>query len=129
MKVYLCGGIHALSDAEAQEWRGRAKALLASHATILDPMLRVRRDVGDEELHSFISGDLREIAESDALIVNATRPSWGTAMEIVYARVLQRRIVAFVDLGEEPVSPWLRYHCEIHRSLEDAVASLVNPTT
>src|SRR5690348_16242252 len=67
MKVYLCGGIHALSDAEAQGWRERAKALLAPHATVLDPMLRVRRDVDDDELHTFISGDLREIAESDAL--------------------------------------------------------------
>jgi nucleoside 2-deoxyribosyltransferase len=129
MKVYLCGGIHALADAEAQEWRGRAKALLASHATVLDPMLRVRREVSNSELHSFISSDLREIAESDALIVNATRPSWGTAMEIVYARLLQRRIVAFVDPREKSVSPWLRYHCEIHPSLEEAVASLVNPTS
>jgi nucleoside 2-deoxyribosyltransferase len=96
---------------------------------VLDPMLRVRREVSDSELHSFISEDLREIAESDALIVNATRPSWGTAMEIVYAHVLQRRVVAFVDLRETSVSPWLRYHCEIHPPLEEAVASLVNPTT
>jgi len=124
MKVYLCGGIHALSDTQATAWRERAKKLLPG-VTILDPMRRDYRETSDSKGDAFIEGDLRDVAESDVLLVNATRPSWGTAMEIVYARILHRRIVGFVDPGS-PVSPWLRYHCDaITISLEEAVA-LVN---
>jgi nucleoside 2-deoxyribosyltransferase len=126
MKVYLCGGIHGLSDQEANEWRQRAKALLGD-VSILDPMRRDYRAVKDENIDSFVQGDLREIAESDTLLVNATRPSWGTAMEIVYARILGRRIVAFVG-SPTSVSPWLRYHCDaITSSLEEAVARVIDP--
>jgi hypothetical protein len=120
MKVYLCGGIHALSDEEANQWRERARALLKD-AIILDPMRRDYRGA-EEDIGAFIQGDLRDVAESDVLLVNATRPSWGTAMEIVYARILRRRIVAFVGPGAS-ISPWLKYHCEVVTySLEEAVA-------
>ena len=123
MKVYLCGGIHGLSDEEANEWRQRAKALLGD-MSILDPMRRDYRSVEDENIDAFVQGDLREIAESDTVLVNATRPSWGTAMEIVYARILGRPVVAFVG-ASAPASPWLRYHCDaITVSLEEAVARL-----
>lgn len=124
MKIYLGGGIHGLSDRDANEWRQRAKNLLGN-MTILDPMRRDYRGIEDQNVAPFIKGDLREIAESDTLLVNATRPSWGTAMEIVYARILGLQIVAFVDPNTS-VSPWLRYHCDkITASLEEAVA-LIN---
>jgi nucleoside 2-deoxyribosyltransferase len=123
MKVYLCGGIHGLTDEQANEWRQRAKALLGE-VSILDPMRRDYRAVESENVDSFVQDDLREIAESDTLLVNATRPSWGTAMEIVYARILGRRIVAFTEPGTS-VSPWLKYHCDaITSSLEEAVARI-----
>jgi hypothetical protein len=76
MKIYLCGGIHGLSDQEANEWRRRAKMLLRD-MSILDPMRRDYRGGEDENIDAFVQGDLREIAESDTLLVNATRPSWG----------------------------------------------------
>jgi nucleoside 2-deoxyribosyltransferase len=123
MKVYLCGGIHGLSNAQAKAWRERATELLST-VNIIDPMRRDYRGAEASNIDSFIEGDLRDIAESDVLLVNATRPSWGTAMEIVYAHILHRRIVAFVD-SKNPVSPWLRYHCdEITISLEEAVAHI-----
>jgi nucleoside 2-deoxyribosyltransferase len=126
MKVYLCGGIHGLSDDEATKWRERAKALLRN-ANVLDPMRRDYRGVkADNSIDAFVQGDLRDIAESDVLLVNATRPSWGTAMEIVYARILGRRIVAFLD-SSTSVSPWLHYHCDaITPSLEEAVARITD---
>jgi hypothetical protein len=121
VKVYLCGGIHGLSDQEANGWRQRAAALLGG-VSVLDPMRRDYRAVKDENMDSFVQGDLREIAESDVLLVNAVHPSWGTAMEIVYARILRLRIVAFLD-PHTSVSPWLRYHCDaITFSLEEAIA-------
>src|SRR5260370_13754035 len=123
MKADLCGGIQGLSDEEANEWRQRAKALLGD-MSILDPMRRDYRSVEDENIDAFVQGDLREIAESDTVLVNATRPSWGTAMEIGYARILGRPVGAFVA-ASAPASPWLRYHCDaITVSLEEAVARL-----
>lgn len=126
MKVYLCGGIHGLSDEDANKWRQCAKALLAG-IVILDPMRRDYRGVEGQNVGAFIMSDLREIAESDTLLVNATRPSWGTAMELVYARILRRRIVAFTG-PDTSVSPWLRYHCDVITvSLEEAVTHIREP--
>jgi nucleoside 2-deoxyribosyltransferase len=55
-----------------------------------------------------VGGDLQDICTADVILVNASRPSWGTAMEIVYAHILGKRIVAFCD-SDFP-SPWLVYH-------------------
>lgn len=121
MKVYLCGGINGLSDSECADWREWSKLLLR-HET-LDPMRRDYRGKEDESVNEIVRGDLDDILECDALLVNAVRPSWGTAMEIVYAHQLGKRIVCFVGTGK--ISPWLRYHAtEIHETPQVAVQSL-----
>lgn len=124
MKVYLCGGINGLSDPECRGWREVARARLEHHGHhAIDPMRRDYRGKEDESVDDIVRGDLDDIAESDVLLVNATRPSWGTAMEIVYAHQARKRIVACV--GDGPVSPWLRYHCELVPSLQAALALLL----
>lgn len=105
--TYLCGGINGLSDAECRDWREVAKELLKTET--LDPMRRDYRGKEDESVNEIVAGDLEDIRAAQWVLVNATRPSWGTAMEIVYAHQLHRPIVAFV--GNSRVSPWLRYHC------------------
>lgn len=127
MTVYLCGGINGLSDAECRDWREVAKELLKGDT--LDPMRRDYRGKEDESVNEIVLGDLEDIRRSDALLVNATRPSWGTAMELVYAfqrgssskpGVAGKPIVAFV--GDSRVSPWLRYHStHIVETVEQAV--------
>lgn len=127
MKTYLCGGINGLTDGECNDWRGQAKSLLRTD--VLDPMARDYRGVEDSNVQAIVLGDLDDIRRSDFVLVNATRASWGTAMELVYAHqrgsaaapgVGGKPIIAFVGRGAR-VSPWLRYHCTaIHETLYDA---------
>jgi hypothetical protein len=104
--TYLCGGINGLGDADCRDWREVAKSLLKTET--LDPMRRDYRGREAEAVREIVEGDLEDIAQSDYVLVNATRPSWGTAMEIVYAAQCGKTVVAFT--GGAPISPWLRYH-------------------
>lgn len=124
MKLYLCGPINGCTDDEAMSWRRAATEKLSPYYEILDPMRRDFRgtEVGNER--AIVEGDKRDIAGCDALLVNALRPSWGTAMEVKYAHTFGKRIVAFV--GFQRPSPWLKYHCQyVFPDLEDAVTALL----
>jgi nucleoside 2-deoxyribosyltransferase len=119
--VYLCGGINGLSDSDCTDWREYAKARLL--APTLDPMRRDYRGKEDESVKEIVKGDLDDIEQCQVILVNATRPSWGTAMEIVYAFGLGKRIVSWV--GDARVSPWLRYHStSIHASIDEAIGAI-----
>lgn len=106
MATYLCGGINGLSDADCRDWRETAKANLRTET--LDPMRRDYRGKEDDSVNEIVAGDLEDIGQSKYVLVNATRPSWGTAMEIVYAYQAKKCIVTVT--GDGPVSPWLKYH-------------------
>ena len=125
MTVYLCGGINGLSDQECRDWREVAKARLSYHGIeALDPMRRDYRGVEDQSVDAIVEGDLDDIRASDVVLVNATRPSWGTAMEIVYAFQGGKQIVAVA--GDSRISPWLRFHTSvIYPMLEEALADIV----
>ena len=126
MKVYLAGPIADCTDEECKGWRERAKKLLKG-CHCLDPVERDFR--GDEpgKEHEIVDGDLSDIRKSDVVLVSATPrtkgASWGTPMEVVYAKVkMGKRVVAF-GAGPRP-SPWLTYHAEVFGTLEDACAAL-----
>ncbi len=120
--VYLAGGINGLSDADAKDWREEAKGLLPREIGVLDPMSRDYRGVEDGNVKAIVEGDLADIARCEAIIAYCPRPSWGTAMEIHHAKVVDRyvdknqlrKIVAVVPVGV-PVSPWLRHHTDAVR--------------
>jgi hypothetical protein len=102
--VYLCGGINGLNDAACKDWRQIARDTLIpgpgrSRFSVLDPMARDYRGREDECVAEIIDGDKRDIFESDLLLVNASRPSWGTAMEIMFAWSLRKPIVAFMEVA------------------------------
>jgi hypothetical protein len=121
-KTYLCGGINGLGDAAAKDWREVAQELLRTDT--LDPMRRDYRGVEDQNLRKIVFLDLWDILRCRYILVNATRPSWGTAMEIVYARLFGKRIYAFV--GDARISPWLKFHCtSVWQRMEDAI-SIIN---
>lgn len=134
-KVYLAGAINGKSDAECIDWRESAKALLAPRFETLDPMRRDYRGVelsSDELTKRLVEGDKEDIRECFAVIVKADAgPSWGTAMEVIYAREQGCVVVAFV--GESRVSPWLAYHAHsVVGTLDDAcrtVADLADQLT
>lgn len=122
MLVYLCGGINGLTDSQCIDWRERAKQLL--NCDTLDPMRRDYRGVEADNVSAIVENDLIDLTSCTHVLVNASRPSWGTAMEIVYAHQKKRKVVAFVDGGR--VSPWLAYHCMcVVNTLEEACGALV----
>jgi hypothetical protein len=125
MTVYLCGGINGLSDQECRDWREVAKARLSYHGIdTLDPMRRDYRGIEDQSVDAIVEGDLDDIRACDVVLVNATRPSWGTAMEIVDAFQANRQIVAVA--GDSRISPWLRFHTSaIYQYLEEALGWIV----
>jgi hypothetical protein len=119
-KIYLCGGINGLSDADAKGWRTIAAELLAGRANVLDPMARDYRGKEAQNVAAIVEGDMRDIGESDVLLVNASRPSWGTAMEIAKSFDLGKRVIVF-GAGPRP-SPWLCYHSHAQcNTVEQAV--------
>lgn len=119
-KGYLAGGINGLSDAAAKDWRAQFKALVPE-CDFLDPMVRDYRGVEDANVNDIVLNDLKDINSADIIVINATKPSWGTAMEVVYAWQAVKRTVAFV--GGSAISPWLRYHVDhVVNTVEEAAA-------
>lgn len=106
--VYLCGPINGKSDEECNGWRSRAKHLLGDAVRVLDPMDRDFRGKEDLNVDEIVLGDLRDIGESDIILVNSESPSWGTAMEVRAAFVDGKTVVAF--MSSQRRSPWLRWH-------------------
>ncbi len=118
--VYLAGGIAGCTDHEAKDWRATATAALTKAGyTVKDPMARDYRGIMNHQwtmdlVDECVGGDLRDIASSDVVLARAVSPSWGTAMEIVHARKLGKKIIAFgVGLHNAAVSPWILYHCHV----------------
>lgn len=121
MKTYLCGGINKLSDADCRDWREAAKEMMQPFQCI-DPMRRDYRGKEAQSVKAIVAGDMADIRECDVVLVNASRPSWGTAMEIRIAHEMGKFVVAF-GAGEKP-SPWLVHHCQMEETLEAAVTCI-----
>jgi nucleoside 2-deoxyribosyltransferase len=124
MKIYLAGPINACTDDECHGWREQAKQLLGAAIETLDPMRRDYRGKESESVTEIVRGDLQDIESCDALLVNVSRPSWGTAMEVAIASRGGKPVFAFGSAP--PVSPWLMYHCKtIHADLASACAAVL----
>lgn len=125
MRIYLAGPINGCSDEQANEWRARATTFLGGMGIdVVDPMTRDYRGQEAANVTAIVNGDLVDIASADALLVNAERPSWGTAMEVAIARRQMRKTVfAFVGAGCR-VSPWLAYHARVVETLDDAIIAI-----
>jgi len=106
--VYLCGAINGCSDSEAKDWRETVKSELAGTFEFLDPMRRDYRGREDECYAEIVAGDLKDIQDSDIVLVAADKPSWGTGMEAFYSYYQGKQVL--VICGQARVSPWLRFH-------------------
>ena len=108
-KVYLAGPIHGRTDAQCKAWRTEAASILGVHdVQCMDPMEHDYRGIEDEFAEELVARDKEWIEECDVVLVNASEPSWGTAMEVLYAESVGSQVVAFTDA--ESISPWLRVH-------------------
>jgi hypothetical protein len=88
----------------------------------------MRRDYRGREAEcvaEIIAGDEADIAASDAILVTADKPSWGTAMEIRLAWAELGKPVVVVCPRDMVISPWLRGHSTaIVHTYADALALL-----
>lgn len=119
--VYLAGPIFGEADDDCIRWRQEATFRLPGWR-VLNPMDRDYRGQEAKGWHMLVTLDLADIAESDVLLVNVERPSWGTAMEIREAFLRGKRVIGFG--APDPVSPWLRFHAELFPTLTEAIAAL-----
>lgn len=123
-QIYLCGPIKDCEEGQAKDWRTRAKERLAGRFILLDPMRRNFRDNEIESANEIVDFDLQDIRDADLLLVNYSKASIGTAMEVFYAAHDQGRfVIAFSPIEYSRCSPWMvRFATKILPSLEDALA-------
>ena len=96
--IYLAGPMENVSSKVATDWREAAKLILNDNFNILDPTRRLH-SFQTKEFKRIFELDLRDIQESDLILVNLCDPKLakhGTAMEVFYAAyVLRKPVVAF----------------------------------
>ncbi len=125
MRVFLSGPINACTYEEMHGWRETAKWMLPDVEWV-DPTVRDYRGREASNEAEIVQLDLDDIEFCDYMLVMAERPSWGTAMEIVYAHKWGITIVAITGTGNLPPSPWLVHHVhECVDSLNEAIAFLM----
>ncbi|MFX0163674.1 MAG: nucleoside 2-deoxyribosyltransferase [Candidatus Hodarchaeota archaeon] len=112
LRIYLSGPVFNTSD-EDQKWRQYVKKeILAKGFEVIDPLeLRDYRGLEEEKMVEIVEKDLKDLKKSDILLIYAPKPSWGTAMEIVYAYLQSKQIITVAP--EKEISPWLKYHTDI----------------
>lgn len=120
-RVYLSGPIHGCSDAECVDWRNQVKKYFPN---AIDPLRHDFRGRELENLSRIVELDKQDIINSQAVLASCPHPSYGTAMEILYAWQAHIPVVAVVNNYDaySQTSPWLIYHTKgIFTSYERAV--------
>ncbi|MBS1371664.1 MAG: hypothetical protein HPZ91_17100 [Lentisphaeria bacterium] len=120
--IYLSGPIMDEHAGVAREWRECAKLLFGTEYRLLDPMRRKFVDREVDSANEIVEFDLLDVRNADIILVNYSRPSIGTSMEVFYAsHVLGKFVVAFSPYEYRECSPWMvRYCTKILGSLEEA---------
>ncbi len=121
--VYLSGPIMDEHEGSAREWRETAKQLLGEKFFLLDPMRRNFKDREVDSANEIVRFDLQDVEDADLILVNYSKASIGTAMEIFHAsHNLGKFVVAFAPFDFGDCSPWMVKYCtKILPTLEAAV--------
>ncbi|HMO03085.1 MAG TPA: nucleoside 2-deoxyribosyltransferase domain-containing protein [Kiritimatiellia bacterium] len=121
-KIYLCGPIMDEHEGEARAWREKATELLKQHFVLLDPMRRNFKDREVDSANEIVEFDLQDIRDADIILVNYSKNSIGTSMEVFYAsHELKKFVVAFSPFTFQDCSPWMvRFCTKILPNLERA---------
>ena len=124
--VYLCGSIMEEHEGVAREWRKIVAKKLGKNFRLLDPMRRNFKDREVDSANEIVEFDLQDIRSADILLVNYSKASIGTAMEVFYASDnLGKFVVAFSPFDFKNCNPWMvRYCTKILPSLEHAIKYL-----
>jgi hypothetical protein len=86
----------------------------------------MRRNFKDNEVDSaneIVEFDLQDIRDSDIILVNYSKPSIGTAMEVFYASHEMRKfVVAFSPFPFADCNPWMvKFTTKILPSLTESI--------
>jgi nucleoside 2-deoxyribosyltransferase len=122
-KVYLCGPIMDEVDGTARSWRTVAHRKLGRDFVILDPMRRNFKDREVDSANEIVEFDLQDVRDANIVLVNYSKTSIGTSMEVFYAsHDLGKFVVAFSPFTFKDCSPWMvRFCTKILPTLEDAI--------
>lgn len=122
-KIYLCGPIMDEQEGTAREWRQVAKDRLGQRFHLLDPMRRNFKDREVDSANEIVDFDLQDVRDADIILVNYSKASIGTAMEVFYAsHDLGKFVVAFSPFDYCNSNPWMiRFCTKILPSLEKAI--------
>jgi nucleoside 2-deoxyribosyltransferase len=128
--VYLGGPIEGLSWEEAARWRINATEWLKGYGIeTLDPMRRDFREViesgADIDPNEIVIPDKWDILQSDAVLVNYSQRSTGTAMEIIYAYTYGIPVFVADTRPDGFINPWVTYHAlMISNSIDESLKQI-----
>lgn len=122
-RIYLCGPMMDETANNAIEWRQAAHKRLGDNFTILDPMRRNFKDREVDSANEIVEFDLQDVRDADIVLVNYSKNSIGTSMEVFYAsNDLKKFVVAFSPFPFKECSPWMvRFCTKILPSLDEAI--------
>ena len=120
--VYLAGPIFGKTDDECRAWRQDARAKLhAKNVNTLDPTSNDYRYREEKFRSQLVEQDKKWIMSVDTVLAYCDEPSFGTAMELLFAWEQHKQVVAISTHR----SPWLHYHATVVcKSLNEAVELL-----
>lgn len=146
MRIYLAGPMANCQDEEMFGWREEVKAKLKKHRRpskyccqtneqafhFLDPTRRDYRlatfDI--ETSKKVVERDKADIALADIVLVNHTKISVGTSMEIAFSYTLGKRVIVIENDQThrfEKLSPWIVYHAtDVVSSIDEAVDLIIS---
>ena len=110
-------------EKQSKDWRTRSKERLAGRFILLDPMRRNFRDKEIDSANEIVEFDLQDIRDADILLVNYSKSSVGTSMEVFYAsHDLDKFVIGFSPFTFKESSPWMvRFCTKILPSLDEAL--------
>ena len=116
--VYLAGSI--FNNPNPGEWRAEAITMLPEGWRAVNPL---DFEVGGLKPTELVTLDYYHIQGCHAVIARVTKPTWGTAMEIGYAK---RMPIPVFTWSARPIeSPWLIAHSSKHfLTLQEACMEL-----
>lgn len=120
--IYLCGPIQDCNDVYMNRWREKATQELSVYFNILNPMRRNFRDSEFQSQNEIVQLDLKDVSDSDILLVNYSKPSVGTSMEVFFAQSQHKAVVTFTPLDYKDCSPWMVYHStRVVKNVDEAI--------
>lgn len=124
--VYLAGPIYEMDDT-CIRWR-KATSVLLRKKNIMSIKPTDADYRGKESIagiaDQIVKRDKGDIMMCDTILAKCDTPSWGTAMEIMFAWSLQKQIIVVTN----SMSPWIRYHASyVFPTIEEAVENMEYP--